>query len=86
MEKLGTKVPGGPSLPSAPADETGVTLGYGEGGGTGKRTFFFCEVRSFRLPLHQNQIAGIPTAFLWRRPPEQGLGLKCFPNINILAL
>lgn len=54
MENLGTEVPGGSSLPSAPADETGVTLGHREGGGNQRKKLFLCEVRPLSLPFHQN--------------------------------
>lgn len=40
MENLGTEVPGGPPLSSAPADETGVAPGCWEGKGKQKGNFF----------------------------------------------
>lgn len=52
----------------------------GKGVGLEKELFFFCEVRSFRLPLHQNQLAGVPAALLLCRPPNAGPWPEMFPK------
>lgn len=55
-------MPGGPSLPSAPADETGVVPGCWEGREKQKRNFFF--VASDLSPFHPSlkTLALIPAA------------------------
>lgn len=83
MENLGTEVPWGPSLPSAPADETGVAPGCWKGRGKPKSNFFVMSDLSPPIRTWKRLLEFLLGACAMLKPPQQYLCLKYFQSIKI---